>query len=185
MSEELKEAGIFLLQTALVFGIIVGIPFLISGIWPPFVSVISDSMEPNMERGDMIFIVENDRFVDEGSINGISISNDGDERGDVIVFTPDGDRTETPVIHRAIDYAEEGDDWTENIDNEHLSSDSCDLVSNCPAPHNGFITLGDANDRVDQDAGISSPVKDDWIIGKSEQRLPYLGWVRITFTSLL
>lgn len=37
--------------------------FTVSGVWPPLVAVESGSMEPNMERGDLIFVVDDDRFV--------------------------------------------------------------------------------------------------------------------------
>ncbi|MGM0592875.1 MAG: S26 family signal peptidase, partial [Halobacteriota archaeon] len=36
--------------------------FAISGVWPPMVAVESGSMEPHMERGDLIFITTPDRF---------------------------------------------------------------------------------------------------------------------------
>lgn len=185
MSEKVKETAVFIGQTAVVFTFIIGIPYLISGIWPPFVSVISDSMEPKMERGDMVFIVENERYESNNSIGGIDVENEGSSAGDVIVYIPNGDSTETPVIHRAIEYVDKGEDWTDQIDSEDLSSNSCDVIANCPAPHSGFITLGDANSRVDQDARISSPVKEEWIVGKSVQTIPYLGWIRIAFSSIV
>lgn len=185
MNNKLKESGIFIIQTGGIFILIIGLPYIISGIWPPFVSVVSDSMEPNIVKGDMVFIVDNERYAENDSIHGIDPSNGESGSGDVIVYRPNGDPKETPVIHRAIEYTEKGEDWTKSIDKEHLSTESCTAIINCPSPHDGFITLGDANSRVDQDAGISKPVKHEWIVGKSMQKIPLLGWVRIIFTSIL
>ncbi|MGM7319836.1 hypothetical protein, partial [Idiomarina sp. ST10R2A5] len=42
--------------------------FTISGVWPLMVAVESGSMEPNMERGDLVFIVDNGRFVPEAAL---------------------------------------------------------------------------------------------------------------------
>lgn len=174
------EAGKFVLETVIISGIIIGVPFLISGVWPPFVSVISDSMEPNMTRGDMVFIVENDRFAQENSIKGISFKSQENREGDVIIYYPNGNTNRTPVIHRAVLHAEEGENWVGKADPTYLTSDSCTFTANCPAPNSGFITLGDANTRYDQGADLSTPVKSEWIIGKSQLKIPLLGWIRVS-----
>ena len=41
--------------------------FAASGIWPPMVAVESTSMEPNMERGDLVFVMSEDRFVPDAA----------------------------------------------------------------------------------------------------------------------
>lgn len=173
------ETGKFILETIVISAIIIGIPFLISGVWPPFVSVISDSMEPNMTRGDMVFIVQNDRFTEKGSIDGISVESQENRTGDVIVYYPNGNNSRTPVIHRAIMHVEEGENWVERADPEYLASDSCTFTANCPAPNPGFVTLGDANSRYDQSADLSAPVRSEWIVGKSQIKVPFVGWIRV------
>jgi len=173
------ETGKFVAETIIISAIIIGIPFLISGVWPPFVSVISDSMEPNMTRGDMVFIVQNDRFTEQGSIDGISVESQENKKGDVIVYYPNGNNSKTPVIHRAVMHVEEEENWVERADSRYLNTDSCTFTANCPAPHSGFITLGDANSRYDQGADLSAPVKSEWIVGKSQFKIPFLGWIRV------
>lgn len=181
MNETIKQSSIFTIKLLFIFTIILFIPYILSGTWPPFVTIISDSMEPNMEKGDVVFIVDNERYSDADSIHGVSTKN----KGDVIVYSPDGNDQLTPIIHRALYYTEKGEDWTDNINNSKISSEDCSNVSNCPAPHSGFITAGDSNDIVDQDSGISEPVKEEWIIGRTEQRIPEIGWIRISINSIL
>jgi len=185
ISDKLKKE---LLESLLIFIIIFSVfaigPFLLSGVWPPFTSILSGSMEPNINTGDMVFIVDNERFVsDSSSIYGVSPTENKEiesfnEYGDVIIFYPNGDETETPVIHRADLYVEEGENWVSEIDDDFLSINSCSTIANCPAPHNGFITIGDNNSEYDQIGGISEPVKEEWIIGKAKYRVPFVGSFR-------
>lgn len=171
-------------ESFLIFLIIVVIPYLISGVWPPFVSVTSGSMDPNMERGDMILVVDTDRYADEGSINGIEDSFNATEidfnrRGDVIVYNPNGNTRRTPIIHRAIYHTQESENWVEEVDQKYLKNNKCSLTPNCPAPNAGFITLGDNNNNYDQEAKLSRPVKSEWIVGRAEIKIPYLGYIRL------
>ena len=171
--------------------------FAISGIWPPMVAVESGSMEPNMNVGDLVFVVDNERFVPEeavehqGQTTGIVPADRAAEvghvefgrHGDVVVFLPNGQDHRTPVIHRAMLFVEEGEDWYDRADPEHVgSADDCEELNNCPAPHAGFITLGDNNARYDQQTTLSSPVRPGWIIGTAEVKVPYLGHVRLAFS---
>jgi signal peptidase len=39
--------------------------FAVSGVWPPLVAVESGSMQPNMEKGDLVFVMEEQRFAPE------------------------------------------------------------------------------------------------------------------------
>ncbi|MFC7213883.1 S26 family signal peptidase [Saliphagus sp. GCM10025334] len=172
--------------------------FGVSGIWPPLVAVESGSMEPNMERGDMIFVVAEDRFVGDGSIDGTGIVTrelgleNGHEKfggaGDVIIFRPDGNARETPVIHRAHFWVEADENWVDGQANpEFVNGASCDRVRACPAPHDGFITKGDANSGYDQTANVgadTSVVKPEWTTGKGMFRIPWLGHVRLGFEKL-
>ncbi|MFC6719669.1 S26 family signal peptidase [Natrialbaceae archaeon GCM10025810] len=173
--------------------------FAVSGVWPPLVAVESGSMEPNMERGDLIFVVDEDRYAGDGAAAGTGIvtaatgEDSGYEKfggdGDVIIFQPNGNDRATPVIHRAQYHVEAGDNWVERADSDVVRGASCSDIQTCPAEHDGFVTKGDANDGYDQDfrnqgAG-SDVVKDEWVTGKAMFRIPYLGYVRLAFDGML
>ena len=186
------SVGIVALIALILFGM--------SGVWPPLVAVESGSMEPGMHRGDMIFVVEQDRFVSDGAIGdtGVVTYENGSEHGhsafgnpgDVIIFRPDGSETATPVIHRAHYWVEEGENWVdERADDRLTNGNNCDSVDACPAPHDGFITHGDANGAYDQigqtDGADTTVVKPEWIEGKSHYRIPLLGHIRLTLDDVL
>lgn len=178
------------LESFVIFGLIAGVPFLLGGVWPPFVSVVSDSMSPNMETGDLVYIVDNERFDGESVAAGISTLESNETQsfnrsGDVIIFQPDGQSSQTPVIHRAAFWVESGENWYERADEEYMTAQSCEALQNCPAPHDGFITIGDANGEYDQSADLSSPVKPEWIIGEAKYSVPYAGLVRLFLESLV
>jgi signal peptidase len=173
--------------------------FAISGIWPPMVAIESGSMEPNMERGDLVFVVDNERFtpeqavVHEGETTGVIPAQRAEQadhstfgrNGDVIVYKPNGNRFTTPIIHRAMLWVEAGENWYDRADPAATrNADDCGELSNCPAPHAGFITLGDANPNYDQVTGLSQPVQPDWVIGTAELRVPYLGHVRLALSQV-
>ncbi|QLK24568.1 S26 family signal peptidase [Natrinema zhouii] len=187
-----------ILSSVAIVGVVALLLFGISGIWPPLVAVESGSMQPNMQKGDLIFVVEEDRFSGDGAVEGTSIvtHRSGQESGystfgnpgDVIVFRPDGDRAQTPVIHRAHFWVDNGEHWVDEKASEEIVGDaSCEEVPNCPAPYAGFVTKGDANPAYDQIGGgaNSGIVKPEWITGKAQYRIPWLGWVRLTFDNLL
>lgn len=167
-----------LISVAIVGGIAV-ILYSISGIWPPMVAIESGSMEPAMYAGDIVFIVSPSNFVAEGATkqNGIVTYRQGkkdgyktfDNYGDVIVYRPDGSKFRTPIIHRARFYVEEGETY-ETVDGETRV-----------APHSGFVTKGDANKYYDQEQGLSSVVKPEWIQGKAKYRIPWVGHIRLLF----
>jgi signal peptidase len=179
-----------LLVTVLAVLLVGGYLFAISGVWPPMVAIESGSMDPNMEVNDMVFVMESGRFQPENAIGdtGVVPARVGEQAGyeqfgrsgDVIIFEPGGNGAETPIIHRAMFWVEEGENWCEMADPAYLGrfepSDA-----NCEAPHDGFITKGDANPRYDQASyGESSqPVKPEWIVGTAELRFPRLGWFRL------
>lgn len=188
-NDMLKEWGITVLQFFIVAFIVLGIPYMLSGVWPPFVSVISGSMEPNINQGDMILIEGEQRFNDSVDVHGVRTSASSDKinfgrDGDVIVYKPNG-RDTVPVIHRAVVYVKAGENWTDDVDSNKLPTQNCTRLRNCPAPNSGFITLGDNNDRYDQAGNISRPVKQEWIIGRAKYRIPYVGWLRILVGSVL
>lgn len=172
--------------------------FAVSGVWPPLVAIESGSMEPNMERGDLIFVVDEDRFAGDGAIDDTGVvtreigAENGHEKfgesGDVIIFRPDGSEFQTPVIHRAHFWVEEDENWVDTKANpDYLGGATCADIDTCPAEHDGFVTKGDANRGYDQAVGGASTdvVKPEWVTGKGMFRVPWLGHVRLAFDELL
>lgn len=172
--------------------IIIGlILFGLSGVWPPMVAIESGSMEPNMEIGDLVFVTEPDRFAPNTPDNEVSIITyrEGDEAnyrnfgsyGDVVVFMPP-DRRGPPIIHRAMFYVNEGEDWHNRANSDYIQADNCEELQNCPATNDGYITKGDNNIKYDQASGQAEPVKKKWITGVARFRIPYLGYIRLLVT---
>jgi len=187
--EVFTSVGTVLLVGALLFGA--------SGVWPPLVAVESGSMEPHMSKGDLVFVAENGRYAPGDAVRGVVPSERGEEtgywsfgdHGNVVVYQPDG-RARTPVIHRAVMYVEEGENWVERADPQYLGdSQTCAANVHCPAAHDGFITRGDANPRYDQ-AGttegstLSDVVKPEWVRGNAKVRLPKLGCIRLELSGI-
>ena len=168
--------------------------FAISGVWPPMVAVESGSMQPEMQRGDLIFVTEPERFTpdyaDEGTgIVTVEVGTDEGYRsfggnGSVIIYDPP-DRAGSPIIHRAHFRVEAGENWYDRANSVYLNADDCESLANCPAPHDGFITKGDANARYDQASNIAGPVRPGWIQGTARLRIPYLGYIRLRLAGLL
>lgn len=175
------------LMSVIVVGLIGVVLFSITGLWPPMVSVESGSMEPQMERGDLIVTVENHRYAPDYAQQGVVTGEIGErkqetkfgEYGDVIIYYPDGSSVRTPVIHRAMFWVNESENWVKKANPAYLPAENCSEILNCPAPHSGFITKGDANPYYDQTSEISSPVKSEWVRGTAEVRIPYLGYIRL------
>ena len=170
--------------------------FAVSGIWPPMVAIESGSMEPNLHRGDLVFVMEEHRFSGGPAHAGTGVVTyraganasyrEFDEYGDVIVYEQNGNSRTTPIIHRARFWVNDGENWYDEADRAFLGgADSCEELSNCPAPHAGFITKGDNNGEYDQVGGfggaISEPVKPSWITGTAKFRVPWLGEIRLLF----
>ncbi|MFB9805841.1 S26 family signal peptidase [Haladaptatus pallidirubidus] len=168
--------------------------FAVSGVWPPMVAVESGSMEPQMERGDLVFVLEEDRLAGDGSHEDTGVVthragmesgySEFNEPGDVIIFKPNGDSRETPIIHRAMFWVDEGENWYDEANPDYVgSANDCEQLANCPAPHAGFITKGDNNGGYDQ-VGFGAhtgPVKPSWVVGKAKLKIPWLGHVRLQF----
>jgi signal peptidase len=180
LREIATSAGAVLFVGLLLFGI--------SGVWPPMVAVESGSMEPHMHKGDLVFITEPGRYTPDAAhgTTGVVTAATGQEidyrtfggPGSVVVYDEPG-QGGPPIIHRAEFYVEDGENWFDRADPEFVSADSCRELLNCPAPHAGFITKGDANGRYDQASGIAAPVRPAWVTGIARVRIPYLGWVRL------
>ncbi|GAA0668033.1 S26 family signal peptidase [Natronoarchaeum mannanilyticum] len=174
----------------LVIGLVL---FGISGVWPPLVAIESGSMNPHMQKGDLVFIMEEDRLTPDAAVEGTGVVTyqQGKEAGyrtfgsygDVIVFQPNGG-SDTPIIHRAMFYVEEGENWYEKANKSHIQADSCEEINACSAPHSGFVTKGDnprTNQQYDQ-VDRYQVVKPEWIQGTAEVRLPWLGCIRLEFS---
>lgn len=162
--------------------------FAVSGVWPPLVAIESPSMDPHIQKGDLVFVMEEERFAGPNAQHGIVTAERGSDYvrfqrpGDVIVYEPDGNGRRTPIIHRAMLYVEEGERWYDRADPNAIgNADSCAELANCPANESGFITKGDNNNQYDQVGRnpISGPVEPEWVIGTAEWRVPFLGEVRL------
>lgn len=151
--------------TLITVAVIIGIGIVLTGTWPFMVAVESGSMEPHMHRGDVVFLVSPDRTKiitwEEGKEMGYKSFGD---YGDVIVYYPNGDKSRTPIIHRAMYWVEKGEP----------------MPNGEPAPHSGYITKGDHNHLPDQPK-LSSPVKKEWIVGVAKFRIPLVGYLRLIF----
>jgi signal peptidase I len=97
--------------------------YLICGTWPAVVTIESGSMIPNMNIGDLVVVVEKDRFGelqtwDDGKVSGYKKFND---YGDVIIYRPNGFSDfwasvgllpfsqQHPIIHRTMTWTEAGE----------------------------------------------------------------------------
>jgi len=158
----------------------------LTGAWPPLVAIESPSMEPHVERGDMVLVSGPARLPGEAADpNGIVTTEEArgygrlGAAGDVVVFSPP-DRVGSPIIHRARFHVEKGENWYQKADQASLGGvDDCEELRACPAPHAGYITKGDNNDAYDQVAGLSPVVKSSWVEAKAQVDIPKLGWVRL------
>lgn len=147
--------------------VIFGGLYVYTGGWPPLVSITSESMSPNLGKGDLVLIQALSRgdvrtYEGPESLNYTSFG----KAGDVIVYRPGGNKNATPIIHRAIRYVNRSEPMWHN---------------GPAAPWAGYITLGDNNGGIyDQMSGISfsSPVKKEWVIGIARYRIPFVGYIR-------
>lgn len=112
-----------LLWVVAVVGGIALLLFLICGTWPAVVTIESGSMIPHMNIGDLVVVVDKDRFGelqtwDEGNVSGYKKFGD---YGDVIIYRPNGITDmwasvgllpfsqQHPIIHRAMTWTEAGE----------------------------------------------------------------------------
>ncbi len=152
-------------STLIIVAVIAAVGYILTGAWPFMVAVQSGSMEPHIHKGDVIILVGKDRtkiitYVEGKKMNYKSFG----DYGDVIVYYPNGDRSRTPIIHRAIRWVNAGEM----------------LPGGVRAKHSGYITKGDANSMYDQPF-LSEPVKPEWIVGVAKFRIPYVGYLRLIF----
>lgn len=162
----------------------------ITGVWPPFAAVSSGSMDPSIQQGDIIVIMEEERLspdaADENGIVTLREGRDVDYRslgdyGSVVVFTS-SDSDNQSTVHRAMFYVEEGENWFSRANPDYLNgAESCQSLRKCPAPNAGYITKGDANPSYDQAIGMSPPIRERWIEGTARTKVPFVGWFRLVF----
>jgi signal peptidase len=160
----------------------------ISGVWPPVAVVQSNSMAPTLQQGDLVLLVEPGRYAgtgadDTGIVTRAAGESTGYERfghpGDVIVYRPNGRAERTPIIHRAEFRVQAGERWHDRARAAWLGTRTrCANAPPrlCPAPHQGYITKGDANPQYDQtvDGGVTgdtAAVRSEWIRAKATLRL--------------
>ncbi|WP_313693103.1 S26 family signal peptidase [Halorarum halobium] len=182
------------LSSALAVALVGLLLFAVAGVWPPMVAVESESMEPHMHPGDLVFMTEPDRFAPSFAVGdtGVVTAETGateefrsfDGYGSVVIYqTPErAARGQSPIIHRAMFHVEEGENWYDEANPAYVNGESCQAIRYCPAPHAGFITKGDNNAKYDQALDFAGPVRSDWIRGIAQVRIPYLGWVRLVFS---
>ena len=162
-----------LLWVVVVVGGIALALYLFAGTWPAVVTIESESMVPHMNVGDLVLVVDEDRFGSlttwvEGQQTGHSSFGD---YGDVIVYRPNGADSIHPIIHRAMTYID-----TAAVEQSALGEFYAD-------PHGGYITKGDNNPYIDQGnlriagVGIVEPVKKEWIVGKALVAVPLVGYL--------
>lgn len=184
-----------LLRIALAVFIIWSLLFGLTGLSTPFIAVSSDSMAPNIKTGDLVVISALDKNPPAGSEKGVvtvyevensdvSHSSFG-KPGSVISFNSI-ELSDKPVIHRAHLWVEEGENWVDRADPNLLGNHTtCDDITSCPAPNDGFITAGDNNNVYDQAKTDEPPVEINRIRGVAELRAPYLGWVRMGMDEII
>lgn len=115
----------------------------------PVVVVVSGSMKPTLNEGDLLFV----RGVDPATIRNGTVE---DKNGDIIVFDAHGVwdfPPSDPVVHRVVDKQYSGGHWE-------------------------FRTKGDANPSIDE-SGSKVWVPDYKIYGIVAGGIPYIGWVKI------
>ena len=184
----------------------------------PMVAIESGSMEhPNspfgrlgtIDAGDMVLIQKvskrNDVIPHGGPVMGAQAENSwktyGDY-GDVIIYHPDGNMQETPIIHRVMCWVQVNNKDGEKtftinefgIYNQtsippipELGIDSTLVSPNWS--QSGYLTKGDNNPTFDQDpyGGIAlarQPVRLDWIAGKARSEIPWVGTINIFFNDI-
>jgi len=115
IEETIIGIGKDIMVSLIILVIILGSLYVFSGRWPPMVVIESGSMMHSEESqigvidpGDIVIVQESDKedittYV-EGRDTGYRKYG---QYGDVIIFEPDGDRDETPIIHRVVLYLEE------------------------------------------------------------------------------
>jgi signal peptidase len=174
--------------------VIVLFAYSASATWPVMVAIESGSMIPNMEPGDLVFILGSARTdivtYAEGAETGYGAFNN---YGDVIIYRPKGDAGVTPIIHRAMSFVKK----------------NSTMPNGERAPYDGYITQGDHNKEAfleshrmvlgsitNKTGALCSsvsgrcsydveydPVKPEWVVGVAKFRTPFIGCVSVWLLS--
>lgn len=170
--------------------VVLALVFAILGVWPPLFNVVSGSMEPNVPTGSFVVGKEPGRFEPAPAIDthrNSEVENFG-KTGDVVAYRVRGGSTSDRlmILHRVMFYVEKGENWYQEANSKYLlpGTDSCKELANCPAPHSGYITKGDANQVYDQARGISTVVKSDWVHAEIIFIIPLLGYLQLTVAAV-
>jgi signal peptidase len=137
-----------------------------------------------IDPGDIIIVKKSEQiktWAEEKNLEGVKRYGDW---GDVVVYYPNGDRSATPIIHRAYCWVEVSENSYQinsfGIENENEVTIRELGLHNYRPLHSGFITKGDNNPFPDQSSGIcSQPVKLSWIIGKAQGEIPWIGLLKL------
>jgi len=145
-----------------------GMFYVIFGSFAPFAIVASESMSPNINKGDVVFYTDISR-IDKISTNDKKNVVSFGDYGDVVLYKPYGQEGVSPYVHRAMYYVSQGSEmWP----------------GGTIAPYSGYVTKGDnteTNKLYDQQLSTSrdTPVKREWIVGIARFRIPYIGYIRL------
>lgn len=146
--------------------------------WPPHV-VAGDSMAPNLERGDVVFVepvaAQGPARVRDRVVTVLEGERRGYRRfggyGDVIVFRPNASWDRGPLLHRAVRWVEAGEDW-------HLANHSG------TADHAGYLTDADGHPVYDQRYAARDVVRPQWVEGVARYRVPAIGRLGLWLTGI-
>jgi signal peptidase len=147
------------------------------GLWIPMFVVSSGSMEPHMNKGDIIFVQNMSRTTVITQQDALASSRPHitfKEPGNVILYRPYGSKEFVPIVHRAMYFVDAGEEmWP----------------GGPKAPHAGYMTKGDnnvTNAMMDQQTGImpNTPIKEEWIVGVVKFKIPYIGKLRLIISNI-
>ncbi|KAF5932360.1 hypothetical protein HYC85_028531 [Camellia sinensis] len=135
----------------------------ITGSQSPIVVVLSESMEPAFQRGDILFL---------------HMSKDPIRVGEIVVFDVEG--RDIPIVHRVIKVHERQD--TGEVDVLTKGPDYIVMRTSRDTPN----LHGDHNLHDDRRGGLYAPgqlwIQQHHILGRAVGFLPYVGWATIIMT---
>ncbi len=148
-----------------VVGAIAALLFAVSGTWPAVVTIESESMVPHMNVGDLVFVVQADRFGPlqswtEGKETGYTKFGD---YGDVIIYNPNGGTKSAipfiggihPIIHRAMVYEQPGSPLVAYV---NPSAGKHSPTSYIPITKDNFTAQGSIIPSQNPDIGFIVPL---------------------------
>lgn len=147
--------------------------------WPPHV-VSGDSMAPNLERGDLVFVEplpgEDPSRVRDHVVTVLEGQQRGYRRfggwGDVIVFRPNESWERGQLLHRPVRWIRKDEEW-------HGGN------TTYTADHAGYLTDADGHPVYDQRYRARDVVRPRWVSGVARYRVPHLGRLGLWLVELL